>query len=78
MDTDGGTTGRGGNAQFEVIRESNKTFPKHIVLGGKSPYDGVHDQATTSTTIAVALRFGGGYRGFVGAVDAAGGRSAGR
>ena len=30
----------------------------------------IHDQTTTSTTIAVALRFGGGYRGFVGAVDA--------
>jgi hypothetical protein len=26
------------------------------------PYDGVHDQATTSTTIAVALEIGGGYR----------------
>ena len=78
MDADWGTKGRGQNAQFEVIRESNKTFSKHIVLGGKCPYDGVHDQATTSTAIAVALRFGGGYRGFVGAVDAAGGPSTGR
>jgi len=78
MDADGETKGRGQSAQLEVARRSNKTFSMHIVLDGKCPYHGVHDQATTSTTIAVALRFGGGYRGFVGAVDAAGGPSAGR
>jgi hypothetical protein len=61
MDAEGIPRGRGENAQFGVIRESNKTFSRHIVLGEKCPYDGFHDQATTSTTISVALRLGGGY-----------------
>ena len=55
----------GQNARFEVIRESNKTFSKHIVLDEKSLYHRAHDQATTPTTIAVAPRFNEGYRGLV-------------
>src|SRR6266567_9110276 len=35
MDADGRPRGRGQNARFEVIRESNKTFSKHIVLDEK-------------------------------------------
>ena len=35
MDADGRPRGWGQNARFEVIRESNKTFSKHIVLDEK-------------------------------------------
>src|ERR1700674_32440 len=70
MDTDGRSGGRGQNAQFEVIHKSNKTFSKHIVLNKKCLTMGVHDQATTPTTIAVARRLSEGYRGLVGNVDA--------
>src|SRR6516225_9225533 len=35
MDADERPGGRDQNAQFKVIRESNKTFSKHIVLDGK-------------------------------------------
>src|SRR6266850_7506301 len=35
MDAEGRPRGLGQNARFEVIRESNKTFSKHIVLCGK-------------------------------------------
>src|ERR1700681_4641706 len=35
MDADGRPRGLGQNARFEVIRESNKTFSKPIVLDGK-------------------------------------------
>jgi hypothetical protein len=78
MDAEGRPRGRGQNAGFEVIRESNKTFSKHIVSDERCLRMGVHDQAMTPTTIAVARRFNEGYRGLVGTVDASGRPSGGR